>query len=90
MDIMLGIIPKNPYVLLKYLRGLHIHIHKYVMFFKPRKVDEVCVQEQYLENIRQNKWKPNSSNKKEHREASKEGKKKWKVGEDKKTTTTTH
>jgi hypothetical protein len=33
---------------------------------------------------------PSGSKQKEHLEASKEGKKKWKGGKDKKTTTTTH
>jgi hypothetical protein len=38
----------------------------------------------YLENIGHKKGQPSGSKKKEHREASKEGKKKWKGGEDKK------
>jgi hypothetical protein len=60
------------------------------MLFKPRTVDEACVQAQYLENIGQKKGKPSGSKKKEHQEASKEGKKKWKGGKYKKTKTTTH
>jgi len=44
MVIMLGISPKTPYVLLKYLGGLHSHLWKQVMLFKPRIVDEACVQ----------------------------------------------
>jgi hypothetical protein len=51
MTIMLGISPKNPKVLLKYLRGLHSHLPKQVMLFKPKIVDETCVQAHYLENI---------------------------------------
>jgi hypothetical protein len=50
------------------------------MLFKPRTVDEACVQAQYLENIGQKKGKPSGSKQKEHQEASKEGKKKWKGG----------
>jgi hypothetical protein len=51
MAIMLGISPKNPYVLLKYLGGLHNHLRKQVMLFKPKKIDEACVKAHYLENI---------------------------------------
>jgi len=51
MTIMLGISPKNPYVLLKYLGGLHHHIWGKVMFFKPKWMGEACVQAQYLEKI---------------------------------------
>jgi hypothetical protein len=53
-------------------------------------MDEACVQEQYLENIGKNKGKTSGSNKKEHQEASKEGKKKWKEGKYNNTKTTTH
>jgi hypothetical protein len=60
------------------------------MLFKPRTVDEACVQAQYLENIGHKKGKPSGSKQKEHQEASKEGKKKWKGGKDKKMTTTAH
>jgi hypothetical protein len=60
------------------------------MLFKPRIVDEACVQAQYLENIGQKKGQPSGLKQKEHQEASKEGKKKWKGGKYKKTTTTTH
>jgi hypothetical protein len=42
--IMLGISPHNPCILLKYLRGLHSHLQKQVMFFKPRTIYEVSVQ----------------------------------------------
>jgi hypothetical protein len=60
------------------------------MLFNPRTVDEVCVQQQYLENIRKKKGKPGRLKQKEHREDSKEGKKKWKGEKDNKTSTTTH
>jgi hypothetical protein len=60
------------------------------MFFKPRKVDEACVQEQYVENTGHTKGKPSGFKKKEHHEASKEGKKKWKGGKDKKMKTIAH
>jgi hypothetical protein len=40
MAIMLGISPKNLDVLLKYLGGLHSHLRRQVMLFKPRIVDE--------------------------------------------------
>ena len=51
MEIMLGVSPKNPNVLLNYLGSLHRHLHEQVMLFKPKLVDEACVQAQYLENI---------------------------------------
>jgi hypothetical protein len=44
MAIMLGISPKNLDVLLKYLGGLHSHLWRKVMLFKPRIVDEAYVQ----------------------------------------------
>jgi hypothetical protein len=44
MAIMLGIYPKNPDVLLKYLGDLHSHLRKQVMDVKHRTVDEACVQ----------------------------------------------
>jgi len=43
---------------------------------------EACVQAQYLENIGHEKGKLSDSKKKEHQEASKEGKNKWKGGKD--------
>jgi hypothetical protein len=49
MTIMLGISPKNPYVLHKYLGGLHSHLRKQVILFKPRKMEKACVQAQLLE-----------------------------------------
>lgn len=51
---MLGIFPKNPYVL-KYLGGLQSHLQNQVMFFKPKMVDDSCVDGDYLENIGQKK-----------------------------------
>jgi hypothetical protein len=90
MEIMMGIYPKNPYVLiLKYMGGLHSHLRKQVMFLKIRTMDEVCVQEQYLENIGPKKGNPSGSRYKENQEYSKDGKKKWKWGKYKNTKTTT-
>jgi hypothetical protein len=60
------------------------------MFFKPSTMDEACVQAQYLENIGHKRAQPSSSKQKEHQEASKEAKKKWKGVKDKKTTGTIH
>jgi hypothetical protein len=48
MAIMLGISPKNRDVLLKYLGGVHSHLQKQVMLFKPRTIDGACVQPQCL------------------------------------------
>jgi hypothetical protein len=84
----LGISPKNPEVLLKYPGGLHSYLERQVMLFKPRTVDKVYVQAQYLEMDRK-KEQPNSSKQKDHQGTSMEGKKKWK-GKDMKTTATTH
>jgi hypothetical protein len=36
------------------------------MLFKPRIMDEACVQEQYLENIGQKKGRPSGSKEKEN------------------------
>jgi hypothetical protein len=66
MAIMLGISPKNPYVLLKYLGGLDSHLQKQVMLFKPRTMDEACVHAQYLENTGQKKGQPSGSKHKEN------------------------
>jgi hypothetical protein len=77
MDIMMGISTKNPYLLLNYMGGIYSHFQKQVMVFKPNRVDEACVKENYLENIGHKKGQPSGSKQKEHREASKEGKK-WK------------
>jgi hypothetical protein len=56
------------------------------MLFNTMKLDEACVQAQYLENIGQKKRQPSGSKQKENQKASKEGKKKWKGGKYKKTT----
>jgi hypothetical protein len=61
MAMMLGISPKNLDVLLKYLGGLHSHLRKQVMLFKPKIIDEACVQAQCLENIGHKKGKPSGS-----------------------------
>jgi hypothetical protein len=66
MAIMMGISPKNPDVLLKYLGGLHNHLRKQVMFFDPRITDEACVQARYLENIGYKKGNPSRFKKKDH------------------------
>jgi hypothetical protein len=60
------------------------------MLFKPRTMDEACVQAQYLENIGHKKGQPSGSKQKEHQGASKMGRKKWKEGKDKKTTANAH
>ena len=65
MTVMLGISLKSPNVLLKYLGGLHSHIRNQEMIFKPRTVDETCVQAQYLENLGHKKVHPSDSKKKE-------------------------
>jgi hypothetical protein len=51
MVIVLGISPKNPDILLKYIRVLHSHLWKQLVFFKPKIIDGACAQAQYLENI---------------------------------------
>jgi hypothetical protein len=51
MEIILGISPKIPYVLLKYLGGLHSHLQNKMILFKPTNNDEAYVKEHYLENI---------------------------------------
>jgi len=51
MAMMLDISLKNREVLIKYLRSLHNHLRRNEIYFKPRTVDESCVQEQYLENM---------------------------------------
>jgi hypothetical protein len=52
----LGISPKNPNVLLDYLDDIHSHLKK-VMHFKPRRVDEACMQAQCLKNMENKKGK---------------------------------
>jgi hypothetical protein len=44
MAIMLGISPKNPNLLLKYMRGIHSHLWNKVMSFNSERVDEACEQ----------------------------------------------
>jgi hypothetical protein len=66
MEIMLGIAPKSLYVLLKYLGGLHSHLKKQVILFKPRTMDKACVHAQYMENIGHKKGQPSGSKQKEH------------------------
>jgi len=90
MAIMLGISPKNPYVLLKYSGGLHFHLHEQVMLFKPKMVDATCVQAQYLQNIGLKRVQSSGSKQKEKQDASKDGKKKQKGGKDKNTATIAH
>jgi hypothetical protein len=43
MAIMLAISPKNQNVLLKNMGGLHSHVRKQVIIFKPRTMDKACV-----------------------------------------------
>ena len=63
MDIMLGISIKNPYVILKYMGGVHSHLQNKVMLFNPKTIDEVCVRAQYLGN---KKGQPSGSKHKEN------------------------
>ena len=51
MAIMLGISPRSLDVVMNYLGGLHCHLQKQVMFFKPKTIDDTCVQEQYPDNV---------------------------------------
>jgi hypothetical protein len=60
------------------------------MIFKTGILDEACVHAQCMENIGHKKGKPIGFKQKEHYEASKEGKKKWKGGNDKNMTSNTH
>jgi hypothetical protein len=80
MPIMSGISPKSLDVLLNYLGGLPSHLQKQLILFKSRTMDKACVHAHYLENTCHKKGKPSGSKHKEHREASKEGNKKWKGG----------
>ena len=89
MAIMLSISPKNPDVLLKYLGGLHRHLREQVMMFKPKTMDETCVQAQYLKNIGLKRAQSSGSKQKEQQDTSKDGKKQ-KGGKYKKTATTAH
>lgn len=72
MAIMLGISPKNLYVLLKYLGGLHHHLREQVMLLKPKMVDEDCLEAQYLENIGLKRAQSSGLTQKEKQDASKE------------------
>ena len=72
--IMLVVFPMNPDILLKYLGGIHSHLKRKAMFLKPRTVDEVYVQAQYLENMKRKKRKLGSSKKKQHLDTSRYGK----------------
>jgi len=49
------------------------------MIFKIRTMGKACVQEKYLENIGHERGQPSGSKNKEHREASKEGKNRWRI-----------
>eukprot|EP00253_Pinus_taeda_P034565 PITA_34565 len=89
MAIILGISPKNPDVLLKYLGDLHRHLCDQVILFKPKTMGKAYVQAQYLENIGLKRVQSSGSKQKEQQETSKEWKKKQKGGKDKKTTATT-
>jgi hypothetical protein len=60
------------------------------MLFNPRIMVEVCVQEQYFENIGQKKGKLSGLKQKECQEYSKKGKKKWKGGKYQKRESTAH
>lgn len=80
---MFGISPKNLDILLKHLMGLHNHLQKRVILFKPKMVDVACVQAYYLEKIGHNKGKSSGSKHKEHQKAYTKGKKSWKGGKTK-------
>jgi hypothetical protein len=60
-----------------------------VTLFKPKTLVEAYVQAHYLESMSHEKGKPSGSKQKEHLDASKEGKKKWK-GTNKKMIPTAH
>jgi len=85
---MLDIYTKKREVLIKYLGCLNRHLWRKVTLFKPMKINEACVQAQYMENMGMTKVQLSGSKNKGNQDASKE-KKKWK-GEDKNTTTTTN
>jgi len=87
--IVLGISPKNQDVVLNYLGGLHNHLRRQVMLFKPRKIDEASMQARYLENVDKKKGQPSGCKHKYHQDDYKEEKKKWK-GKYKKKTTMAH
>jgi hypothetical protein len=72
-DIQLGISPKNPCAIIKYLDGIHNHVQKKVMPFKPRISDDAFVQPQYI--VDENKVQPSGPQQKKHHGDSKQG---WK------------
>ena len=51
MSIVMGMSLNNPYVLIKYLGGIHSHLRRQAMLFKPIIVDDACIESQYLENV---------------------------------------
>jgi len=57
---------KNDKSLLKYIEGLHSYIHHTILFFKPRYLDEVCIQVQYLEECGRLNREDYHSNSKPH------------------------
>jgi hypothetical protein len=60
-SILMGIYPKNSYVLLKYSIGLHSQLKGQVMLFKTRNIDEFFFMKvQYL-GMNKNKGKLNGS-----------------------------
>lgn len=87
---MLDISLKNQNVLVKYLLGLHVHLWKQVMLFKIRWVGEAYVHAKYLDNKGLKNGKSSGWKQKEKQDSSREGKKKWKGGKGKNTTSTTH
>ena len=60
------------------------------MLFKPKSVDEACVQVQFLENIGLKKAQSSGSKQKKQHDTSKERKNKGKGGKNKKTVATAH
>jgi hypothetical protein len=56
-----GYISQEPRCTPQVSGGLHSHLWKQVMLFKPRTIDEACVQAQYLENIGNKKGQPSGS-----------------------------
>ena len=75
---MLGISPKNPDVLLKYLGGLHHHLREASDVVQAQNSGQACVQAQYLENIGLEKSAIKWIEAEGEKDASKEGKKKKK------------
>jgi hypothetical protein len=56
-EIMVGLSPKNPYIFIKYLWDIKIHLWKQVILIKHRTIDEACVYAYYLENMGHKKGK---------------------------------